>query len=98
MRNRGGHGHVDYVSNKPQSLAEQLKELAKSPEQKKKEQPWHEWSKDLVDYVNNTSCPLKLLQYVSSKYKTDFENFHQRGSSFREVTAFINSKSEELRG
>lgn len=87
-------------SNKPKSLAEQLKELEKSPDQKRKELPWHEWCKDLFDYALNTrgvNCPSALYQYVTVKYKSEFEKFHKEGTRFSEIVSFINSKSNELR-
>jgi len=87
-------------SNKPLTLAEQLKEAAKSPEQKRRETPWHEWCKDLFAYVNTTkgvSCSSRLFVYAQSKYKAEFENFHKKGSQFSEIVTFVNSKSAELR-
>ena len=87
-------------SNKPLTLAEQLKEAAKSPDQKRRETPWHEWCKDLFAYVNQTkgvSCSSRLFQYAQSKYKAEFENFHKKGTSFSEIVLFVNSKASELR-
>ena len=87
-------------SNKPKSLAEQLKELEKSPDQKRRETPWHEWCKDLLANNNQTrsiTCSPTLFNYVQNKYKAEFENFHKKGTSFNEIIMFINSKAAELR-
>jgi hypothetical protein len=87
-------------NNKPLTLAEQLKELNKSPEQKRRETPWHEWCKDLFQYAHTekgVSCSPRLYLYVSNKYKAEFENFHKKGTKFSEIIAFVNSKSNELR-
>lgn len=87
-------------SKKPESLADQLRELNKPADQRLKELPVHEWSRDLYDFAVNSkthSCTPKLVQYVSSKYKDEFAKFHSRGTAFKEIVSFIRSKSEELR-
>jgi len=86
--------------NKPQSLAEQLAEFNKSPEQKRREQPRHEWFKDLYHYLNTSreiTCSISLFNFVSSKYRDDFDKFHTTGAKFSEIIKFVNNKADELR-
>lgn len=83
---------------KPKTLAEQLADLERTPEQIRRESSHYDWHHDLRDFcVKMKHGPGdKLIQFVLSKYKTDMEQFHKKGSNFKEVAIFIQSKLEEF--
>lgn len=83
---------------KAKSLAEQLKELEKTPEQVRREMPWHEWNKDLFDYftMQKGGGSQRLFQYVLNKYREDIKKFHESGTHFKNIATFVNTKSEEF--
>lgn len=85
--------------NKPKSLAEQLKEAALPPEERRKRMPSTDWHRDLRDQVymgkGSVTVGTRLFQYVMSKYKTEIEAYRESGVSYKEVINFIKSKSDE---
>lgn len=93
--------HMDRINRnsaptaKAKTLAEQIADSKKSPEQQRRESSKYDWEHDLRDICTKKGVSEKLKQYVSFKYKTDMEKFHEAGSSFNEVISFINSKQEE---
>ena len=96
--------HMDKIvrnnpsDNKPKTLAEQLKEAALSPEERRKRMSSSEWHRELRDevYMSKTvSVGTRLFQYVIAKYKKEIEAIRESGAPYREAIAFIKSKSDE---
>ena len=85
-------------THKELSLAEQLKDLAKSPDQKRRELSKYDWTRDLQDYIakDKRGPGNRLYQYVTNKYKEDIEKFRASGAHYSEVCKFISSKGEEF--
>lgn len=84
--------------NKPLTLAEQLKEMAKSPDQKRRELSKYDWTRDLQDHIaqDKRGPGNKLYQYVTNRYKEEIEKFRASGAPYSEVSKFISSKGEEF--
>ena len=93
--------HMDRINRnsgpteKAKTLAEQIAESKRSPEQKRRESSKYDWEHDLRDHCLSKGVSEKLKSFVSFRYKAQIEEFHQKGSSFNEVVTFINSKMEE---
>lgn len=83
------------TNTKEKTLAEQIADSKKSPEQQRRESSTYDWEHDLRDLCTKKGVSEKLKQYVSFKYKAEMKQFHEAGSSFNEVIMFINSKQEE---
>ena len=83
--------------NKIKTLAEQLAEFNKSPEQLRRESSYYDWSKDLKEACDSDkfgpSGPYFL--FVTARYKKEMEEFHSKGTPFKEIIFFIKSKEEE---
>lgn len=87
------------TTDKPKSLAEQLAELKKTPEQLRRESTWYDWSKDLKEFGDRikTGGPgEKLTGYVMARHRDKIEEFWKSGARFQEVINYINSFAEEL--
>jgi hypothetical protein len=85
--------------DKPKSLAEQLKEAALSPEERRKRMPAVDWHRELRDLVYMGKGPVsvgpRLFQYVTAKYKKEIEDIRVSGAHFKEAIAFCKSKADE---
>lgn len=96
--------HMDRVNrnnpsdNKPMTLAEQLKEAALSPEERRKRMPSGDWHRELRDEVymrKGVSVGERLFQYVLANYKKEIEDIRLSGAHFKEAITFVKSKSDE---
>lgn len=98
--------HMDKINrrnqtdNKPKTLAEQLKEMELSPEERRKRMPSAEWYRDLRDQVymgkGTAVVGKRLFEYVSAKYKKEIEAFRESGAPYKEVINFMKSKADEF--
>ena len=96
--------HMDKINRQNQgetqvkSLADQLKEAAKSPSDRRKNMPSTEWYKDIRDIISMTkNCRISFnfWNWVSVKYKADIEVMRLNGDAYDTVIAFAKTKEME---